>query len=189
MASPEIEKKLSDLSADYIYNEGLGNILLLAISTVDRKATGDFKIPFEVPEEIKNIRKKADDYIINLEDLLGSEDRFTELDDVFGMKKQLVELYKNIYDYYSEWNMLSMAVNDETAVRKYKEQHLSHKKVEFDMFYRDCINFLTASENISELRKYTAQLLKCMPMRMARAKFFDIVLRSLKAAFDGESED
>ena len=67
-----------------------------------------------------------------------------------------------------------MAVNDETAVRKYKEQHLSHKKVEFDMFYRDCINFLTASENISELRKYTAQLLKCMPMRMARAKFFDI---------------
>ena len=59
MASPEIEKKLSDLSADYIYNEGLGNILLLAISTVDRKATGDFKIPFEVPEEIKNIRKKS----------------------------------------------------------------------------------------------------------------------------------
>lgn len=108
MASPEIEKKLSDLSADYIYNEGLGNILLLAISTVDRKATGDFKIPFEVPEEIKNIRKKADDYIINLEDLLGSEDRFTALDDVFGMKKQLVELYKNIYDYYSEWNMLSI---------------------------------------------------------------------------------
>ena len=189
MASPEIEKKLSDLSADYIYNEGLGNILLLAISTVDRKATGDFKIPFEVPEEIKNIRKKADDYIINLEDLLGGEDRFAALDDVFGMKKQLVELYKNIYDYYSEWNMLSMAVNDETAVRKYKEQHLAHKKVEFDMFYRDCINFLTASENISELRKYTAQLLKCMPMRMARAKFFDIVLRSLRAAFDGESED
>lgn len=189
MVSSEIEKKLSGLSADYIYNEGLGNLLLLAISTVDRKSSDGFGIAFEVPEEIKSIREKADNYIINLEDILGNEDRFSALEDVFGLKNELVNLYKNIYDYYSEWNTLSLAVNDETAIRKYKEEHLAHKKVEFDMFYTDCINFLTASDNISELRKYTAQLLKCMPMRMARAKFFDIVLRSLRAAFDGESED
>ncbi|MCD8036992.1 MAG: hypothetical protein LUE88_06425, partial [Clostridiales bacterium] len=58
-----------------------------------------------------------------------------------------------------------------------------------DVFYTDCVNFLTGSEDIHQLREYTSQLLKCMPMRMARGRFFDIVLRSLRAAFDGESED
>ena len=190
MASPEIEKKLSDLSAEYIYNEGLGNILLLAISATDRKMGEGAVVPYEIPKEIADIRNKADEYIINLEDILnGGGDRFEALEEIGKLKKELVSYYKNIYDYYSEWNMLSASVTDETAIRKYKEQHLGLKKVEYDMFYTDCINFLTSSENISELRKYTAQLLKCMPMRMARAKFFDIVLRSLRASFDGESED
>ncbi len=190
MVSPEIEKKLSDLSADYIYNEGLGNIILLAISATDRKMGDGASVPYEIPKKIIDIRNRADNYIIDLEDLLnGNKDRFKALEEIGNLKKEIVSLYKNIYDYYSEWNMLSASINDETAIRKYKEQNLGLKKVEYDMFYTDCINFLTSSENISELRKYTAQLLKCMPMRMARAKFFDIVLRSLRAAFDGESED
>lgn len=190
MVSPEIEKKLSGLSADYIYNEGLGNLILLAISVVDRKTGGSAAVPFDIPECLTDIRNRADRYITRLEDILNEgEGRFEALDDIMGMKQEIVTLYKSIYDYYSEWNTLALAFNDETAIRKYKEERLAHKKVEFDMYYTDCINFLTSSENISELRKYTAQLLKCMPMRMARARFFDIVLRSLRAAFDGESED
>lgn len=190
MISPDTEKKLSALSAEYIYNEGLGNLLLLAISVIDRKNGNDSEMPFQTPEEIKSIRKEADEYITELEELLSDSDaRFAALNHVISLKKKLVQLYGNVYDYYSQWNTLSLAVNDETAVRKYKEQHLADKKVEFDMFYTDCINFLTSSENIGELRKYTAQILKCMPMRMARGKFFDIVLRSLRAAFSGESEE
>lgn len=187
---PETEKKLSTLSEEYIYNEGLGNILLLAINAVDRKSGNASKFAFGQPEEITHIRKEADSYIIELEDLLSDSDmRFNALNHVIGLKKELVFLYGNIYDYYSQWNTLSLAVNDETAIRKYKQQHLADKKVEFDMFYTDCINFLTSSENIDELRKYTAQLLKCMPMRMARGKFFDIVLLSLRSAFINASEE
>ncbi len=190
MIAPEIEKKLSDLSAEYIYNEGTGNILLLAISAAEKIEGKETSIAFDVPDELKSIREKIDDYKIRLEDILnGGEDRFAALDEVAGIRSRLLELYKCIYDYYSEWNTLSLPISDETAIRKYKEQHLAYKKVEYDMFYTDCINFLTASENITQLRNYTAQLLKCMPMRMARSRFFDIVLRSLRAAFDGESED
>ena len=145
MASPEIEKKLSDLSAEYIYNEGLGNILLLAISATDRKMGEGAVVPYEIPKEIADIRNKADEYIINLEDILnGDGDRFEALEEIGKLKKELVSYYKNIYDYYSEWNMLSASVTDETAIRKYKEQHLGLKKVEYDMFYTDCINFLTS---------------------------------------------
>lgn len=190
MVSPETEKKLSALSAEYIYNEGLGNLLLLAISAVDRKSGNNSEMPFDTPEEMKTIRAEADEYITELEELLSDSDaRFAALNHVISLKKKLVALYGNVYDYYSQWNTLSLAVNDETAIRKYKEQHLADKKVEFDMFYTDCINFLTSSENIGELRKYTAQILKCMPMRMARGKFFDIVLRSLRASFSDASED
>lgn len=187
---PETEQKLRTLSEEYIYNEGLGNILLLAISAVDRKSGNASEFLLGEPEEITHIRKEADRYTIELEELLNDSDlRLNALNDVIGLKKELIRLYGNIYDYYSQWNTLSLAVNDETAIRKYKEQHLADKKVEFDLFYTDCVNFLTSSENIEELRKYTAQLLKCMPMRMARAKFFDIVLRSLKEAFMDASEE
>lgn len=190
MVSSETEKKLSTLSSEYIYNEGLGNLLLLAISAVDLKSGNNSEMPFETPDEIKTIRKETYEYIAELEDLLGDNDaRFAALNHVIGLKKKLVSLYGNVYDYYSQWNTLSLAINDETAIRKYKEQHLADKKVEFDIFYTDCINFLTSSENIEELRKYTAQILKCMPMRMARGRFFDIVLRSLRAAFSDASEE
>ena len=188
MVSQETEKKLSALSADYIYNEGLGNIMLLAMSAIERK-NGD-SLVYDIPQELSDIRKKADEYIISLEDILNGEgDRFKALEEIGGLKSRLVSLYKNIYDYYSEWNMLSTPLADELAIRKYKEEHLGLKKIEYDMFYTDCVNFLTSSENISELRNYTAQLLKCLPMRMARERFFDIITRSLRAAFDGASED
>ena len=190
MATPETEKQLSDLSTDYIYSEGTGNLLLLAISVIDRKLGEGAQLPYDIPEEIKAVREKADEYITRLEDILGSEDeRFEALNEVAGLKNEVITLYKNIYDYYSEWNMLSTPLHDEVAMRKYKEDHLGFKQVQYDMFYKDCINFLTSSENIYELRKYTAQILKCMPMRMARARFFDIIHRSLKAAFENESED
>ena len=190
MVSPKIEEKLSNLSAEYIYNEGIGNLLLLAISYTDRKKGEDGDMPFGMPEEIKKIRDKTDSYIPELEDILGNNElRISALNEVLELKKQLVSLYGNVYDYFSQWNTLSLAVNDETAIRKYKEQHLADKKVQYEVFYTDCVNFLTASENIDELRKYTAQLLKCMPMRMARGRFFDIVLRSLRAAFAGATEE
>ena len=99
MASPEIEKKLSDLSAEYIYNEGLGNILLLAISATDRKMGEGAVVPYEIPKEIADIRNKADEYIINLEDILnGGGDRFEALEEIGKLKKELVSYYKNIYD-------------------------------------------------------------------------------------------
>ena len=51
MVSPKIEEKLSNLSAEYIYNEGIGNLLLLAISYTDRKKGEDGDMPFGMPEE------------------------------------------------------------------------------------------------------------------------------------------
>lgn len=134
MVSPKIEEKLSNLSAEYIYNEGIGNLLLLAISYTDRKKGEDGDMPFGMPEEIKKIRDKADSYIPELEDILGNNElRISALNEVLELKKQLVSLYGNVYDYFSQWNTLSLAVNDETAIRKYKEQHLATKR--FSMRY------------------------------------------------------
>ena len=128
MVSQETEKKLSALSADYIYNEGLGNIMLLAMSAIERK-NGD-SLVYDIPQELSDIRKKADEYIISLEDILNGEgDRFKALEEIGGLKSRLVSLYKNIYDYYSEWNMLSTPLADELAIRKYKEEHLGLKKI------------------------------------------------------------
>lgn len=97
MVSPKIEEKLSNLSAEYIYNEGIGNLLLLAISYTDRKKGEDGDMPFGMPEEIKKIRDKADSYILELEDILGNNElRISALNEVLELKTACFPLRKCI---------------------------------------------------------------------------------------------
>ena len=101
MVSPKIEEKLSNLSAEYIYNEGIGNLLLLAISYTDRKKGEDGDMPFGMPEEIKKIRDKADSYIPELEDILGNNElEFQHLMKCLSLKNSLfpfTEMYTTIF--------------------------------------------------------------------------------------------
>ncbi|GFI61048.1 hypothetical protein IMSAG049_00201 [Clostridiales bacterium] len=187
MTSLEIEKKLDNLSAEFVYNEGIVNILLLALSISNRRK--EEKVNLSIPQELIDLRLAADRIIIDLEALLEEADRSKSIDKVTEIQNKLIELYKNIYFYKLDWGVLSMAVNDETFLRKYKDNPPVKGRVQYDLFYRDCQEFLISAKDIFELRVFTAQLLKCMPMRMSRPKFFDIVAKSLIADFDGSSED
>ena len=89
MIPAETEKQLSDLSAEYIYNEGLGNILLLAVSGAKR-ASQNRLTSFEIPDSIKALREETDKYITELEDYLnGEKDRFEALEKITEIKNYI----------------------------------------------------------------------------------------------------
>ena len=69
----ELEKKIQAMSSDYIYNEAVGNFLLLLMDRVEELKREIDYIPYELPKEISDIRNKINDFIINLEDILDAD--------------------------------------------------------------------------------------------------------------------
>ena len=106
-----------------------------------------------------------------------------------GMKKRLLDMYETVYSYFSQWNVISTLVSDQVALRKYKEDGISQKQVEWSLFFADCHAFMESAENLLDQKNYMGQILKCMPLYMTRDKYYDNVQASLSAAFAGESKE
>lgn len=191
MVDIKTEEKLKKISADYVYNEAVGSLLLVLMSAIEDIERDENEIPYEIHSDIKEIKEAIKHYIIKIEDILnGDKEVITaSLEDCFDIKKSIVSIYENIYRYFASWGIYSAPVTDEVAIRKYREENVSDKKIEFDMFYNDCVEFLTTAENPVQQKNFMGQLLKCVPLKMARQKYFDIIKQSLNIAFGGESEE
>ena len=191
MVDIKTEERLKKISADYVYNEAVGSVLLILMSAIEDMERDENEIPYEIHSDIIEIKDGIKHYIVKLEDILNGDKEFIKasLDDCLDIKKSIVKIYENIYRYFASWGIYSSPVTDEVAVRKYREDNVSDKKIEFDMFYNDCVQFLTTAENPVQQKNFMGQLLKCIPLKMAREKYFDIIKESLNIAFSGESEE
>lgn len=191
MSNIALEEKIRNLSADYIYQQAVGSLLLMLMSAMEDVEKGVTALPYEVPADVREIKDKITKYLLDLEDLLDSEgeERLSALQDCMMLKKQLLSIYETIYSYFSQWNIISTLVSDQVALRKYKEDGISQKQVEWSLFFADCHAFMESAENLLDQKNYMGQLLKCIPLYMTRDKFYDTVEASLSAAFAGESSE
>jgi hypothetical protein len=185
-----IEQKIQQLSTDYIYYEALASLLLLLMSAAEEEAAEYPAIPYDIHPEILEMKQTVRDYLCRLEEILSDEDeRLRAIDDCTQLKKALLSAYENIYGYYSQWNVYSMALSDEIALRKYQEEQLSEKPIQWQQFYLDCKAFLNESDTVLQQKSRISQLLKCFSLKMTRNKYFDILKDCLEKAFQEESED
>ncbi|MDO4531706.1 MAG: hypothetical protein Q4C06_06965 [Bacillota bacterium] len=191
MSNITLEEKIKNLSADYIYQQAAGSLLLLLMSAMEDVEKGDTALPYEVPEDIKALKNKVTEYLLSLEEILNgsADDRIDALNDCMGLKKQLLHMYETVYSYFSQWNIISTLVSDQVALRKYKEDGISQKQVEWSLFFADCHAFMESAETLLDQKNYMGQLLKCIPLYMTRDKYYDMVYASLSAAFAGESKE
>ncbi len=191
MANHVLEEKIRNLSADYIYKEAVSSLLLLLLSVAEDETKAEEAFHYEIHPNILEIKKAIRHYIIQAEDILNGdrELRLSALEDCMDLKKDILSIYENIYGYFSVWNTYSTLVGDEVALRKYREEAVSDKKIEWNLFYLDCKEFLNSANTVLDQKNYMGQLLKCIPLKIAREKYFDIVKDSLDLAFAGESEE
>lgn len=70
------------------------------------------------------------------------------------LKKRLLSIYETIYSYFSQWNIISTLVSDQIALRKYKEDGVSQKQVEWSLFFADCHAFMKVRK-LCSIRKPT----------------------------------
>lgn len=190
MINLELEKNITSLSTEYILNEATGSLLLLLLSCMEDLEESSLSKIHEIHPDLLGLKNDIHKATISLKDVLADKEiKLAAFEDTFGLKKQIVSIYANIYRYYAQWNIISSLISDEVALRKYREQNNTDKKIELSMFYTDCMDFIQSAESISQQKNYMGYLFKCVPFKMARDKYFNLVKESLVLAFGGESEE
>lgn len=191
MANTALEEKISTLSASYIYQQAVGSLLLTLMSAMEDAQKGTYGLPYEVPEEVLQIKKKTQEYLLALEDLLDGDSsaRMAAFEECAALKKQLLAIYETVYSYISQWNAVFTLVNDQIALRKYKEEKISEKQIDWSLFFADCHAFMEEQEDPLARQNAISQLLKCIPLRMTRERYFDELRQILENAFANESRE
>lgn len=191
MSNRAIEEKIKTLSADYIYRQAVGSLLLLLMSAMEDAEKGVTALPYEIPADVQEIKEEIKAYLLRLEELLGSDttSRMAALESCMDLKKRLLSIYETIYSYFSQWNVISTFIGDQVALRRYQAEGVSEKQVEWSLFFADCHAFLEDAETVLEQKTYMGQLLKCIPLYMTRDKYYDMIFASLEAAFAEESKE
>lgn len=184
----KLEEKIQSLSTEYIFNEALGSIFLLLISSFDYS---DKISDYKINEDILEIKKQINNYIINLENILNSnkENRLKEFNSCFDLRNKIIQIYEKVYGYFASLNIASQAINDEIALRKYKEENSDGQNLDIQSFIKDCSNFLNSASSPFELSNYENMLLKCLPLKMTKDNYFIKLKNSLNYAFKNESKE
>ena len=191
MSKHKAEEQIKALSAEYIYQQAVGSLLLLLISAMEEEEQDVPALPYEIHADILQIKKEIRSYLLNLEDLLNddTEHRTLALEECIQLKKQLLTIYETVYSYFSQWNIISTTLNDQIALRKYAEEKVGKKDVDWSLFFADCHGFMESAETVLEQKSYMSQLLKCIPLTVQRDKFYAEVKDCLVQAFALESKE
>ncbi len=184
------ETEIKQLCTDYIFNETKAAFMLLILSQCEELLKTEVKA-YDMPEDILNIKADIKGYLSNLENTLNASAEIKEaaLEECIELKNRLVEIYKSIYSYYVQWNVVATPIGDETALRKYKDSDAYGKKIDYNRFYQDCFEYLDLSDSLFTQKARIGKLLKCLPLKMTKDKYFDLVESSLNLAFGGESKE
>ncbi len=186
-----LEEKIKTLSTQYIEQQSVSSFLLLLMGVLEREYQKDETFHYKIPDDVLDLQYAVKNYVLQLEDLLDDDNKdacSAALEDCIDLKKKLISIYETIYQYSSLWSLYCNNIMDEVAIRKYKEENISNKKIEWDIFYSDCEQFLEEADNVLEQKKRIGQLLKTIPFQMARSKYYDIIKQNLHQCFQEESE-
>ena len=186
-----VEKKLCDLGAEYVYEQAVGSLLLLLMSVMEDQEKGEQSLPYAIHADILENKQKIRQYILQLRDILEDTDesrREAAMQECMAQKQKLMQMYECIRCYMEQKQVLTVLAEDEMALRQYHEENINTHDLDWSLFFADCHSFLESAESPMQQREYMGDLLRALPMRMARQKYYDLIAQNLKTAFQGESK-
>lgn len=177
MSNYKLEEELKKISADYSYNQSIGNFLLILINSLENNT-----LCYEIDEEIIKIKDSIKHYILNIKDILSDrESSSLALSKCMELKNQLKNIYLNVFRYFYICKTYSEPLMDEYMLRKYKseKENFDNFDINTDIVLNDCYNFLNSTEDSFTQKIYISQLFKCVPLKMTRDKLFDLMKKSI----------
>ena len=96
-----LEEKIKTLSTQYIEQQATASLLLLLMSALDREYQKT-DIHYIIHNDILDLQNTIKQYIIQFQEILDDDDekvRLSALDDCIHLKKKLLSIYENIYQF------------------------------------------------------------------------------------------
>ena len=66
MSNLTLEEKIKNLSADYIYQQAVGSLLLMLMSTMEDVEKGDMALLYEIPADVKELKGEITKTLLDL---------------------------------------------------------------------------------------------------------------------------
>lgn len=131
-------------------------------------------------EDILNYFKKINNKVLNIEIILGLSDIEDNLGEEYfrNFKDGVVDLIKCLNSYATEMSY-SLEIANELLNKKLIEENNDYENmtVNFERFYNDIYNFLVEDEDT--LQEKISEIIRLVPFRMSKHKFYDIVRSAL----------
>ncbi|WP_069650023.1 hypothetical protein [Caloranaerobacter ferrireducens] len=131
-------------------------------------------------EDVLDYFKKINDKALNIEIILGLSDIEDNLGEEYfrNFKDKVVDLIKCLNSYATEMSY-SLEIANELLNKKLIEESNDYENmtVNFEKFYNDIFKFLVADKNT--LQEKISEIIRLVPFRISKHKFYDIVRTAL----------
>lgn len=179
------DAQLGLLSTEHTYHRAMSGLLLLLLSQAQEDEAGALPLPAVA----LSIRQTVRDMVFSLDTLLeDAAQKADALETCIALKADVLTLYQQVYAYFAALGILSDPINDQMALRRYRDEGIGKKQLDFSGFLSDCATLLDSAENRMEQLQLQGALLKCAPLRMTRDRYFDLLQKALDEAFMEETE-
>lgn len=193
----EVKKnKFMKLVHDNIDSSSKASLLLL-LSSVTEDMEMSIESDLEKPElllpEVLEIKAYIVKSLCNLENdmTLTTNDHVEKIKEIGDLRARVAELYRPIPICLTQLRMIVDVLESEIKLQ-YAKQEVAEidfelQNSDFSLFYTKCQTTLESMEGWS-LETCTKEILKSIPMRMAKSLFYDLLSKYLSESFEDKSK-
>ncbi|WP_427340283.1 hypothetical protein [Caloranaerobacter sp. DY30410] len=184
-SSIQVENDLQNLYNEFLKNAGIIAFydivrdIILINRDIDEKRELFEKLEKE-GENVLDYFEKINDKVLNMEIILGLSDIEDNLGEEYfrNFKNKIVDLIKCLNSYATEMSY-SLEIANELLNKKLIEENndYANMTVNFESFYNDIFKFLVSDKNT--LQEKISEIIRLVPFRMSKHKFYDIVRNAL----------
>jgi len=138
-------------------------------------------IPFmdEMDEQIEHMTDYIKDVLLSLEDILieESSQRYNRIQELINFKNTISRLFRISYGYVTELNIISFIIEEQYQLEQFKKTDIGI--LDYNHFYEECSAFIFHSSKEEERIHKLREVLKHIPIRITKDKFYDYIEKSI----------
>lgn len=132
-----------------------------------------------IDADISSLHSFILDRVLTLEEVLkkDEQDRYAMVQEILKSRGILLEKFHTIYGYSAELNIFTFALDEIYHLRQMEEQDV--EDLDYHQFYHDCYDFILQAKDPLQKDQRIRQILKNLPLRMTKDRFFDYIKESI----------
>lgn len=149
-------------------------------STIEVSANEFLSFMDDMDEHIEQIVDYVKDVLLSLEDVLNesTNQKYNRIQELINFKNTISNLFCIAYGYVTELNILSFIIEEQYQLEQFKKTDIG--VLDYEHFYEECSAFIFHSSKEEERIQRLREVLKHIPIRITKAKFYDYIEKSIE---------